>query len=104
MGGSLVPAGGHNPLEPARFGVPLVMGPSVDNFREVVRVLEERRAMRRLGSAAELAGVLIELLGGGPEVRAMGERGRAVFLAEAGAARRSIAEILALREQSGVAR
>ena len=36
VGGSLVAKGGHNPLEPAQFGVPVVMGPSFENFREIV--------------------------------------------------------------------
>ena len=35
VGGSLVPKGGQNPLEAARFGVPVVMGPSYENFREI---------------------------------------------------------------------
>ena len=36
VGGSLVRKGGHNPLEAAQFGVPVVMGPSFENFRDVV--------------------------------------------------------------------
>jgi 3-deoxy-D-manno-octulosonic-acid transferase len=36
VGGSLVPHGGQNPLEPARFGVPVLMGPHMENFREIV--------------------------------------------------------------------
>ena len=36
VGGSLVASGGHNPLEAAQFGVPVVMGPSYENFREIV--------------------------------------------------------------------
>ncbi len=41
VGGSLVAKGGHNPLEPAQFGVPVVMGPSYENFREVVERMRE---------------------------------------------------------------
>ena len=36
VGGSMMERGGHNPLEPAQFGVPVVMGPSYENFREIV--------------------------------------------------------------------
>ncbi|HEY6377053.1 MAG TPA: glycosyltransferase N-terminal domain-containing protein, partial [Edaphobacter sp.] len=36
VGGSLIPSGGHNPLEPAQFGVPVLVGPSFQNFREIV--------------------------------------------------------------------
>ena len=45
VGGSLVPRGGHNPLEPARFGKPIVMGPSFENFREVIEGLKEAGAI-----------------------------------------------------------
>src|SRR6185312_5819795 len=46
VGGSLIPAGGHNPLEPAQFGVPIVMGPYTENFRGIVAMLLDRDAMR----------------------------------------------------------
>ena len=39
VGGSLIPAGGHNPLEPAQFGVPIVMGPHYANFRAITEDL-----------------------------------------------------------------
>ena len=41
VGGSLVAAGGHNPLEPAQFGVPVVMGESCENFREIVEAMRD---------------------------------------------------------------
>ena len=46
VGGSLVPAGGHNPLEPARFAVPVVMGPHYENFRDAVELLRSADALR----------------------------------------------------------
>src|SRR5271168_1946141 len=46
VGGSLVPKGGHNPLEPAQFAVPVVMGPSFENFREVVEGMRKADAIR----------------------------------------------------------
>ncbi len=46
VGGSLVAKGGHNPLEPAQFGVPVVMGPSFENFREVVEAMHAAEAIR----------------------------------------------------------
>ena len=54
VGGSLVPAGGHNPLEPAQFGVPIVMGPHYANFRAITddlrrpRCAPHRRAKKNL--------------------------------------------------------
>ena len=46
VGGSLVAKGGHNPLEPARFGVPVVMGESYFNFREIVGAMVAEDAVR----------------------------------------------------------
>jgi 3-deoxy-D-manno-octulosonic-acid transferase len=92
VGGSLVAAGGHNPLEPAQFGVPVVMGPHFANFRAMVEALLERDALR-IVAAQELAGVLVELLGDGDGARAMGERGGRVFEEQAGATARSAAVI-----------
>src|SRR5436305_123054 len=46
VGGSLLPAGGHNPLEPAQFGVPVVMGPHYANFRAITDDLLAHDALR----------------------------------------------------------
>jgi 3-deoxy-D-manno-octulosonic-acid transferase len=45
VGGSLVPAGGHNIVEPARFGVPVVVGPHNHNFREIVDIFDRAGAL-----------------------------------------------------------
>ena len=39
MGGTLVPRGGHNVLEPARYRKPMVFGPHMENFRDIARIL-----------------------------------------------------------------
>ena len=44
VGGSLVPAGGHNPLEPAQFAVPVVMGTHYANFRAIIDTLLQAEA------------------------------------------------------------
>jgi len=95
VGGSLVDAGGHNPLEPAQFGVPVVMGESFENFREIVQAMQAADAVR-IVSSAMLSGALIELLLNDVEARAMGERGRDVFAAQAGATVRTVHSLLAL--------
>jgi 3-deoxy-D-manno-octulosonic-acid transferase len=46
VGGSLIPAGGHNPLEPAQFSVPIVMGPHYANFRAITDDLLAHQALR----------------------------------------------------------
>ena len=78
VGGSVVAKGGHNPLEPAQFGVPVVMGESYENFREIVGAMREAAAIR-IVRREELGGVLIELMTKLEEADAMGERGRRVF-------------------------
>ena len=52
IGGSLEPAGGHNPLEPAGFAKVPVFGRSMDNFREIAAALLEAGAAIQVGSAA----------------------------------------------------
>ena len=97
IGGSLVPSGGHNPLEAAQFGVPLAMGPSYENFRGIVDKLREYDAIRIVG-ANELSGTLAQLLAGTPEAVATGARGREVFEREAGATERAVQALVELIE------
>jgi 3-deoxy-D-manno-octulosonic-acid transferase len=94
VGGSLIPAGGHNPLEPAQFGVPIVMGPNYVNFRAIT---EDLRAHYGLSIATKdnFASTLIELLQDTDTAKSMGERARQVFDQQAGATDRCVA---ALRE------
>lgn len=94
IGGSLVPAGGHNPLEAAQFGVPVAMGTSTENFRGIVETLRARDAICLVVERGELATALADLLSGSPDVRAMGARGREVFESEAGATERSVEALL----------
>jgi 3-deoxy-D-manno-octulosonic-acid transferase len=89
VGGSLVPAGGHNPLEPAQFGVPIVMGPHYANFRAITEDLMAHQAIR-IAAGEELAQVLIDLLSSRVEAKAMGDRARHVFEHQAGATARSV--------------
>jgi 3-deoxy-D-manno-octulosonic-acid transferase len=102
VGGSLIAGGGHNPLEPAQFGVPVVMGPSFENFREIVELMRESDAIR-IASGGELGAELVEMLRSS-EARAMGERGRAVFEAQAGATARTVEALLGLMGETAVAR
>lgn len=89
VGGSLVAAGGHNPLEPAQFGVPIVMGPHYANFRAIAEDLRAHDAIR-IAHEEDLAAVLIELLTHPEDAQKMGEHAREVFEQQAGATGRSI--------------
>ena len=96
VGGSLVRRGGHNPLEPAQFGVPVVMGPSFENFRDIVAKMQAADGIRIVQDGNELGSVLIELLTDREAARAMGERGRKVFEAQSGATGRAVGALVGL--------
>ncbi|MFP5229057.1 MAG: 3-deoxy-D-manno-octulosonic acid transferase [Acidobacteriota bacterium] len=99
IGGSLVPTGGHNPLEAAQFGVPVAMGPSYENFRGIVEKLREHHAIR-IVQPGEVRAALAELLSGTAAAIAMGARSREVFESESGATGRSVQALLELIEAS----
>jgi len=95
VGGSLVPSGGHNPLEPAQFSVPIVMGPYHQNFRSIVDDLLEHKAIC-IAKREEFATALIGLFNDTPGSAAMGKRAWKVFNRQAGATGRTIKALHAL--------
>jgi 3-deoxy-D-manno-octulosonic-acid transferase len=100
VGGSLVAKGGHNPLEPAQFGVPVVMGESYENFKEIVGAMRDADAIR-IVSREGLGEALVELMTDRAGAEAMGARGRAVFEAQSGATGRTVAALMELVEVRG---
>jgi 3-deoxy-D-manno-octulosonic-acid transferase len=92
LGGSLVPKGGHNPLEAARFGVPIVMGPSYENFREIVEAMRARDAIF-IVEHGNLTLALSTAMAGG---RAAGKRGQEFFEAQTGATARTLRALVDL--------
>ena len=62
VGGSLIERGGHNPLEPAAFGLPVLSGPHVFNFKAIYQLLEQREAVLITNNPQELATRVLELL------------------------------------------
>jgi 3-deoxy-D-manno-octulosonic-acid transferase len=98
VGGSLVPAGGHNPLEPAQFGVPVVMGPSYENFRDIVDAMLLHDSIR-IVMAAGLSDALVAMLRSRDDAQTLGERGRAFFEAQAGATARTVQALLELMQE-----
>lgn len=88
VGGSLVARGGHNVLEAAAWGVPVVTGPYMDNFAEISDLLTTAGAMIRLEQPAQLAACLKGLLGDPARRRQMGEAALAVMADNRGAGRR----------------
>lgn len=99
VGGSLIPHGGQNILEPVVLGKPTVFGPSWENFKEPVERLLRAEGVREVRDAAGLTRVLGELLERPADARAMGERGRSAILAARGATARTVAELSAYLDE-----
>jgi 3-deoxy-D-manno-octulosonic-acid transferase len=76
VGGSLVPIGGHNLLEPAALSLPIVAGPHNFNSADIARMLVDRGAVRIVNDAAQLAAVIGDLLTEPATRAAMGASGR----------------------------
>jgi 3-deoxy-D-manno-octulosonic-acid transferase len=95
VGGSLVPAGGHNPLEPARVAVPVTMGPHYENFRDAVELLRGVDALRVV-NPPDAGEAIASLLRDGNGAAAMGARGKKAFEEQAGATQRAADAIVHL--------
>ena len=94
VGGSLVPIGGHNLLEPAALGLPVICGPHVFNAQEIADMFVELGASRLVADAAELAAAVADFVANPDAARAAGERGRKIVLENRG----SLARLLELLE------
>jgi 3-deoxy-D-manno-octulosonic-acid transferase len=92
VGGSLVPRGGHNIIEPAQYGVAIVVGNHTENFRDVVRLFQSRDAVRIVGPA-ELPLVLLELLADEEKRKALGRLAAETMRSQAGATTRTADEL-----------
>jgi 3-deoxy-D-manno-octulosonic-acid transferase len=92
VGGSLVPQGGHNIIEPAQYGVAIVVGSHTENFRDIVRVFQSRDAVRVV-SPVEFPLVLMELLSNVSARAALGRRAAETLRSQTGATKRT-AEVL----------
>jgi 3-deoxy-D-manno-octulosonic-acid transferase len=96
VGGTLVPIGGHNLLEPAALGLPVLAGPNTFNAEDVSRLLLGVGAARQVLDADGLATELARLLRDPDARRIAGERGRAAVEANRGALERVLAAIVPL--------
>jgi len=95
VGGSLVPRGGHNILEPALYGVPIVIGNHYENFRDVVNFFASRNAVRIVG-VAELPLVFMELIENVNERTTLGSNALAALESQRGATARTVSALLRL--------
>ncbi len=99
VGGSLVPAGGHNPLEPAQFGVPILTGTHTQNFRGIMSALLMEDAIA-VTTPQDLQATLHRLLTSA-EAAAMGQRAYTVFEQQAGAFERTLSALEQVLQATG---
>ncbi len=97
VGGSRVPRGGHNSIEPAQHGVPIVVGNHTENFRDIVGLFQSRNAVRIVGPA-ELPLAFMELIANRSERLALGQRGAEALRSQSGATARTLATLAHLLE------
>ncbi|HZT69998.1 MAG TPA: 3-deoxy-D-manno-octulosonic acid transferase [Terriglobia bacterium] len=90
IGGSLVPTGGHNIVEPAFWAKPIVFGPHMSNFRDVAKMFLKAGAAVQVKDARGLADEALRLIEHPAEARLMGERAQNVVNAQAGATQRTL--------------
>jgi 3-deoxy-D-manno-octulosonic-acid transferase len=100
VGGSLVPRGGHNIIEPALHGVPIVVGNHTENFRDIVSLFQSRDAVRVVGPA-ELPLMLMELIANPAERVALGLRAAETLRAQMGATQRTLQALEKLLAPAG---
>jgi len=93
VGGSLVPSGGHNILEPAAFGKIPVFGPSMENFAEIASRFVAADAAIQVESPEDAGVAWIELLRNPERRRKMGENARRLVDSSRGATDRALTEI-----------
>jgi 3-deoxy-D-manno-octulosonic-acid transferase len=84
VGGSLVPRGGHNIIEPAQHGVPVLVGPHTENFRDIVELFKSCDAVRVV-NPSELSSTILELLEDHNRRRELGRRAAETLASQRGA-------------------
>jgi len=104
VGGSLVPSGGHNILEPAAFGKIPVFGPSMENFSEMASRFVSARAAVQVESPEDAGVAWIELFRDPDRMRAMGDTARALVEDSRGATDRALAVISEFLNEQGAPR
>ena len=106
VGGSLVPRGGHNIIEPALYARPILVGPHTENFRQIVSDFRAAEAVEQLEAGAggrELGAAICRLLGDAQAALRMGERAGAVLDENRGATARMLERVRGLAGQAAVA-
>lgn len=95
VGGSLVPIGGHNVLEPASVGLPVITGRHIANFQEIIEKLQQNNAVVMVNGLNELVSTVLEFLADANKRHDYGERAKQVVLDNQGGVR----EVMELLEK-----
>ena len=99
VGGSLVPRGGHNIIEPAQHGVAIIVGNHTENFRDIVSLFQSQNAVRVVG-VAEFPLVLMDLFSNQGERIVLGRRGAETLRSQMGATEKTLLALERLLEAS----
>ena len=93
VGGSLVPKGGHNMIEPAAWGVPIISGPHLFNFSEVSQLLISGNALQVCEDASHLADQFTDLLQNSERRQSMGNSAKQISEENRGALTKMLEQI-----------
>ncbi len=101
VGGSLIPHGGHNILEPAFYSKPIVFGPHMENFREISRQFLEAKAAIQVQSAKQLTEAIDLILSDPNRAEALGQNARRIVDENRGATEKAVSWIREELEKRG---
>lgn len=93
VGGSLVPIGGHDPLEPASAGCAVCFGPYMENSQSASRQLLESGGARQIGDSSQLSGLIAELSQNRAIAKSMGDKARQMVLKHSGVSHRIVTKL-----------
>jgi 3-deoxy-D-manno-octulosonic-acid transferase len=100
VGGSLRPVGGHNPIEAWAQGVPVVVGPHVENFRDITAAGEQQGFLTRVGAGQELPALFESWVADPLSAKRRGETAKAFVAANRGAVQATAELLVRLLDQS----
>jgi len=96
VGGSLVPMGGHNPLEVAKYKRPVFFGPCMNNFLEIADALKRSGGGIEIATGRELGLKMIELISNPADYKKRGEAAYHVVVENGGAVERNVQAVVRL--------
>ena len=101
IGGSLVPHGGHNILEPAAHGKPIIVGPHMFNFKDTYALFTGRDACSTVLDGRELSRKILEILTNRALAMCMGQEAAAIVVENQGAAARTVENLRQILSEQG---